>query len=191
LQLKFLILSTAIDKFIAYMSDCVVCDADVQRIPSYEEIVRQLEDDEKELDKEEQFEKKYNFRFEEPDAEIVGIACLCGIRPLYDYILSFFIFYSTFAFVLALFYKHIISKLIAVSSCNISKFLTNACINSTLCGFLLSFDLCYMLLYKLFVIGLGLFNHKFFSVLEKFYFMDVFCTFDSEHDVSKYKMAFF
>jgi len=53
-------------------SNVVVCGYIViygvaQRIPSYEEIVRQLEADERELDKQEQFEKKYNFLFEEPD----------------------------------------------------------------------------------------------------------------------------
>lgn len=43
------------------------------RIPSYDEIVNQNdeEDDDDEFDKAEEFERKFNFRYQEPDADFV------------------------------------------------------------------------------------------------------------------------
>lgn len=42
------------------------------RIPSYDEIVNEKqEDDDDEFDKAEEFERKFNFRYQEPDADFV------------------------------------------------------------------------------------------------------------------------
>lgn len=40
-------------------------------IPSYDEIVNQNEDDDEEFENAEEFERKFNFRYQEPDAEFV------------------------------------------------------------------------------------------------------------------------
>ena len=45
-------------------------ESDDERIPTYDEIVN-VEEEEKELEKEETFERKYNFRYEEPDQEFI------------------------------------------------------------------------------------------------------------------------
>jgi hypothetical protein len=42
------------------------------RIPSYDEIINQHEDDDdEEFEKAEEFERKFNFRYQEPDSEFV------------------------------------------------------------------------------------------------------------------------
>jgi protein KRI1 len=42
------------------------------RIPSYDEIINQNdEDDDEEFETAEEFERKYNFRYQEPDSEFV------------------------------------------------------------------------------------------------------------------------
>jgi len=42
------------------------------RIPSYNEIINQNEDeDDEEFEKAEEFERKFNFRYQEPDSEFV------------------------------------------------------------------------------------------------------------------------
>ena len=51
------------------MTDCIAYF--VFSIPSYNEIVNQNEDEDEEFEKAEEFERKYNFRYQEPDAEFV------------------------------------------------------------------------------------------------------------------------
>lgn len=50
---------------------------DKDYIPTYEEVVHDsegdLSEDEKTLEKQTEFEQKYNFRFEEPDPEFVNV----------------------------------------------------------------------------------------------------------------------
>lgn len=52
------------------------CSEDKDYIPTYEEVVHDsegdLSEDEKILEKQMEFEHKYNFRFEEPDPEFVS-----------------------------------------------------------------------------------------------------------------------
>ena len=58
------------------------------RIPSYDELVNgktaAIEDDEDddELEKAEEFERKYNFRYQEPDAELVGTLLIRHARSM-------------------------------------------------------------------------------------------------------------
>ena len=49
------------------------------RIPTYSEIIGSTDEseDERAVDEQEDFERKYNFRFEEPDSEFVSTNYLC------------------------------------------------------------------------------------------------------------------
>ncbi|KAJ7381994.1 KRRI-Interacting protein 1 [Desmophyllum pertusum] len=54
-----------------YILDRNYIEKDSERIPTYDEIVGDDEEDESEFQKQEEFERKFNFRYEEPDAEFI------------------------------------------------------------------------------------------------------------------------